>query len=170
MDKRVIGIGLGALLIAAAVLGYNIYYKSAEPVPSAPKKAGPAEMAPVSPPALSPPEESPAPPVETGPTEPLEPPQLEETQDKSTAPPEKEAFGVLVAKFPTYQEASKLMAQLRQQGKPTYIQPSSEEPTQYEVWTAPYQQEEQAQAAAKSIKAKYGWSPRVERIEVLPPK
>ncbi|MBW1917994.1 MAG: SPOR domain-containing protein [Deltaproteobacteria bacterium] len=101
-------------------------------------------------------------PVETALTEALpapEPPEtVEEAKKELTFQPEKEHFGVLVAKFRKYQEASKLMAQLRRQGKPTWIRPSPGEPTRYEVWVAPYEKEEPAQSAAKSIKAKYGRS------------
>ena len=168
--------GLAALVIVGGILGYKAFFKAPEPVPAAPEKAVPAEVTPLSPQPVGPPAGSESRPGETAPSEALKPPAapppetVEEAAKEPTSQPEKEHFGVLVAKFRTYQEASKLMAQLRRQGKPTYIRPSPEEPTLYEVWVAPYNKEEQAQAAAKSIKAKYGRSPRVQRIEVLPPK
>ncbi|OPX19960.1 MAG: hypothetical protein BZ151_06485 [Desulfobacca sp. 4484_104] len=188
MDKKVIvGVGLAASLLVGGIIGYNIYLNKSEPSSPAlettsPSLAGPTATGTIESSSPTDKEYSPAKTLpegvisstskpSSGPTS-LEPEALkeEETKKEPASVPESKQFGVLVGKFRTYQEASKLMAKLQKQGKQSYISPSPGKPARYEVWVGPFRREAQAQAEAKSIKTKYGQATRVQQIEILPPK
>lgn len=192
MDKKAIwGIGLAASLLVGGIFGYNIYLNKSEPSPPAQETARPVSPSSAVPTATgtiesSSPADREASPSKTLPegvdtstsTQPspgttsLAPVavQIEETKEEPSSASDSKQFGVLVGKFRTYQEASKLMAKLQKQGKQSYISPSPGKPAWYEVWIAPFRQEAQARAEARSIKTKYGQTTQVRQIEILPPK
>lgn len=181
MSKKVIwGLGLGALAAALVVAVYSFYSRPPEPVPPAEQAVPPAAVSPLekpgvvagkleTPPAVpetaakaEPAPSAPAPGPEAGPAPP---------EEKIFAPlTGKEQYGVLVGRYENYRQASKVLAKLRKQGKPAYIRPDPEKPTAYQVWVAPLPTLTQAEAAAKSIKTKLRVSPKIQKIEVLPPK
>jgi cell division septation protein DedD len=77
---------------------------------------------------------------------------------------------VEVKKFRTFQQAKKFLTQLRKQGHQAYIAKQPQAKSPFGVWLGPFQNRQQAQAAAQAVRKKYRVSPQVRTQPALPPK
>lgn len=87
----------------------------------------------------------------------------ETTKKKVTAKDKKkEQYALLVSSYGKSEEANKMVAKLRQQGKQAVVRKSSQnKKTPYQVWISAIPSRDQAEAAAKSIKTTYGVNSKV---------
>jgi cell division septation protein DedD len=85
------------------------------------------------------------------------------TKKKVTAKDKKkEQYALLVSSYGKLEEANKMVAKLRQQGKQAVVRKSSQnKKTPYQVWISAISSRDQAEAAAKSIKTTYGVNSKV---------
>ncbi len=130
-----------------------------KPAPATPESKGPAAALPgdqtVPPTGIAPLEESnlPAPKVT------IPPP-----------PEEKEHYGMLVGSYPKYPDAANMLARLKKQGQPVFIQRDPRNINRYQVWLGPFASRGEAQAAEKSLHATLKKPLTIEPIENPVPK
>jgi cell division septation protein DedD len=165
--KTVRGLAAAAILI---ILGAVLYYlftgstpKTSPPAVPAP---GPAATAPAKPAPLEPS----APPIESG-----GPPKGEASGPEpqvTVLPPleSKEHYGILAGSFAKYPDATGLLAKLKKQGKPAFIQRDPKDLSRYQVWVGPFSSLSEAQEAEKSLRATLKTPLKIEAIENPVPK
>jgi cell division septation protein DedD len=86
-------------------------------------------------------------------------------------PPEMEAhYGILVESYAKYEDASKMVAKLKKQGKPAFVQRDPRNPNLFQVWLGPFSSQNKAQAGVKDLKTTLKKSFKVEQIENPVPK
>jgi cell division septation protein DedD len=171
------GLAAGAILIILVAVLY--YLLSGAPSTTGPSKvAGPgpttaaAPAKPASPAATQPtPQEPPAvPPIEPG-----GPPQgvAPGPEPEVTVPPPlepQEHYGILAGNFDKYPDAAKLLARLKKQGKPAFIQRDPRDTNRFQVWVGPFSSQSEAQQAEKSLRATLKKPLKIEAIENPVPK
>lgn len=183
MNKKILGgLGLGAVLIILLAVLYAFYPGSAPEI--APGKAKtPTTESPSSTSALGKPgsrgpggpisPEPPAPPI----TPPAVPPVVSRQPEVSPPPPATslppleptEEYGLLVKSYPQYQDAEKMLTQLRKQGKSVFIKRDDRRQV-YEVWVGPFPSRDQAKMEAKSLQSKLKISVKLQQITIPVPK
>lgn len=164
------GLAVAAILI---VLLVGLYYLST----GGPGKTGPSPVtAPASPAATAP--ARPEPPATSAPALPIEPagPPMgvaPTPEPRVTVLPPLEAsqrFGILAGSFKKYQAAEKMLARLKKQGKPAFIQRDPRDLNLYQVWLGPFPSQSEAEDAAKSLRAVLKKPFKIEAIENPVPK
>lgn len=174
------GLAVGAILIILLVV---LYYLSS----GGPWKIGPTAVTTPGPPGATAPAkpEPPAAPAATQPA-PHEPPAALPTEPggppKGLAPgPEpkvtvlppqegKEKYGILAGSYKKYRDAAKLLARLKKEEKPAFIQRDPRNLSRYQVWLGPFSSQSEAEDAAKSLKAVLKKPLKIEPIENPVPK
>jgi len=167
------GLVVGTILIVLLVVLY-IFSRggppktgpSPGPAPGAPIATAPARPEPPAAPAPTPPGpaiEPAGPPKEVAPSpEPIVTvlPPLEESQ----------RYGILAGSYKKYQDADKLLARLKKEGKPAFIQRDPRDINLYQVWLGPFSSQSEAEDAAKSLRAVLKKPLKIEPIENPVPK
>lgn len=178
MNKNT-GLGLGILVAVVIIAGllwwlYPATSPQVGPAPVATSKpeVPPGPKAPPPAAATEPKPEAPvAPPITTEPPQAVPPLQEPGPAVKIPPPPEmKEHFGILVGEYRNYQDASKLMAKLKKQGKPAFVQRDPQNPNNFQVWVGPFSSQEEAQATEKDLQTLFKKPLKIERIENPVPK
>ncbi len=82
----------------------------------------------------------------------------------------KEHFGILVGSYPKYQDAAKMLAKMKQQGKPGFVQKDPRNPNLFQVWLGPFSSQDNARAAGKDLQAMLNKPFKIEQIENPVPK
>jgi len=168
-----------ALLILLSLILYHFLGGRPAPVPTGKLEVKPqtlpgAAEAPGAPPPLAapiapPPGHPPAPPGEgvgisgTTPPQPaIGPPAAKE---QPMAPLEEETkYGLSVGAFSFIKKAEKMLDKLRKQGEQGFIRRTPGKKKGYQVIAGPFSSKPEAEAAAKSLKAKLHVSPKLETI------
>ena len=180
MNKKVvIGLAVGAILILLVAVMYRLYTGS-------PAKTGPSSVtAPGAPTAMAPalPEPLAAAPSRPTPQEPPAAPGIEPSgPPKGVAPsPEPQVtvlppqelekkYGILAGSYGKYRDAAKMLAKLKKQGKPVFIQRDPTNLNLYQVWLGPFSSRSEAEDAAKSLKGLLKKPLKIEAIENPVPK
>jgi cell division septation protein DedD len=168
MNKKIVGgLAIGAILIILAAV---LYYLST----GSPPKTGPSAVtAPGPAPATAPP--APQLPPAAGPIEPAGPPKgaAPSPEPKVTVlPPLKgqEKHGILAGTYKKYPAAAKMLARLKKQGQPAFIQRDPHDLSRYQVWLGPFASRGEAEAAEKSLRAFLKKPLKIETIENPVPK
>ena len=142
------------------------------PYRTAPEFAGkPGVPAPGAPPVQEPPpspeaKDSPAP--SEKPLVELKPPAAPSEASPPTTP--EEHFGILVGRYRTYKEASRVMEKVQKQGKPSFIQHDGRQRKPYAVWAGPFSSKEEAKESARAIGAKMKVTAKTEKLQMPIPK
>lgn len=180
MNKKVIsGLAVGATLILLLVV---LYYFSTGTAP----KTGPSPVtAPGAPSATAPakPETAAAVPTQPTPKEPPAAPGIEPAgPPKGVAPsPEPQVtvlpplepsqhYGMLVGSYEKYRDAAGMLARLKKQGKPAFVQRDPRDLNRYQVWLGPFSSQDEAREAEKSLQATLKKPLKIEPIENPVPK
>jgi len=82
----------------------------------------------------------------------------------------KEHYGILVGSYRNYRDAAKLLATLKKQGKPAFVQRDLKDLNLFQVWLGPFSSQAEAQAAAKEMQAQLKKPLKIEQIENPVPK
>jgi cell division septation protein DedD len=183
-NKTLVGLALGVGLSVFLVAFYLFYPGGDAPVdpgqPLAPGEVEPRtapEFAekpvfpePGAPPFQDPPASSPleetTPPEEAPPV--LEPPAPEETL--SPPPEPEEHYGLLVGRYRTHKEASRVMEKLHKEGTPAFVRHDGQHRHPYAVWAGPFPSQEETAAAAQVIRDKLKVSTKPEKLQLPIPK
>ncbi|MBM4275643.1 MAG: SPOR domain-containing protein [Deltaproteobacteria bacterium] len=173
--KRLIGLGLAAVIIALAII-YFYYPGSAPQVgpgkPEKPEVMEPKEKVPPREPAAPAPQQPKLPlPERVGPSEKPSPP----PEPSLKAPPEtvlpplepQEKYGLLIRSYTNYADAAKMMEKLQKQGHQAFIR---QEKGKYQVWVGPFATQKEAEAAKKSLKAKLKIAAKIQKVVEPVPK
>lgn len=178
--KRLIGLGLGATIIALIVL-YFFYPGGAPRVgPGKPEKpeikypspelkdktppAGPMAPAPQEQAKLPLPEK--VSPPEKSSTKPELSPAIPGEEALPKMQPE-EKYGLLIKSYKKYWDAGKMMQKLQEHKQPAFIR---RDKGKYEVWVGPFSTHQEAEVAGKSLRAKFKLSPKVQKLLIPVPK
>jgi len=184
--KSLLGLAFGAGLVVFLAVLY-LFYPGGTPQErptkpetpgdvqyrTAPQFAGkPAPPETGAPPAQEPPPpplaEASPPPAQVPASPELKP---QEAQELPSPPPQpEEQYGLLVGRYRTYKEASKMMEKLKQEGKPGFVRHDGRQRKPYAVWAGPFPTQQESQVAAKSIKQKLKVSPKPEKLQLPVPK
>jgi len=173
------GLAVGAILIILLVV---LYYFLGGPwkigpsgitAPRPPEATAPAKPEPAAPPAATQPAPPEPPPALQ--TEPAGPPKglAPSPEPKVTVlPPQagQEKFGILAGSYKKYGDAGKMLAKLKKEGKPAFIQRDPRNVNRYQVWLGPFSSQSEAEDAAKSLKAVIKKPLKIEPIENPVPK
>jgi cell division septation protein DedD len=160
------GLAVAVILI---ILLVALYYLSS----GGPKKTGPSPViAPTPPTATAParPEPPAAPAIEpAGPPMGVAPtPEPQVTVLPPLEPSQR--FGILAGSYKKYQDAETMLARLKKQGKPAFIQRDPRDLNLYQVWLGPFSSQSDAEDAAKSLRAALNKPFKIEAIENPVPK
>ncbi len=177
LNKRVLkGFGLGALLLGVIIVLlltlYHFWGSRPAPAPTAKLAEKPQTLPGVS--------EAPAPPATPAapiapPLTPIPAPPGKGVGASGTIPPtakeqpmapleEERRYGLAVGAFPQFRSAEKLLEKLRKQGMEGFIRRTPGKKKGYQVMAGPFSSRGEAEAAAKSLKAKLHVSPKLETI------
>ena len=186
MTKRVVlGLALGAGLIAVLAVLYVYYPGGPQMEPGKPEAPGEMQYrtapeftgkpaAPDTGPSLAR-EPQPAhlaeatPPPAGIPAPEVKPPAAQETPEPPSKP--EEHYGLLVRRYRTYKQASKMMEKLQKEGTPAFIRHDGRQRKPYAVWAGPYTSQKEAEAAATSLKKKkLKVSLKLEKLQIPVPK
>jgi cell division septation protein DedD len=86
-------------------------------------------------------------------------------------PPEmKEHYGILVGNYGNYRDAAKMMAKLKKEGQPAFVQRDPRDLNRFQVWLGPFSSQDEARAAEKEMHAKLKKPLKIEQIENPVPK
>ena len=174
------GLAVGAILIILVVILY--YFLGGGPWKIGPSGVTahrpPGATAPAQPEAPAPPaatQPAPPEPPATLPTEPAGPPKglAPSPEPKVTVlPPQEgqEKYGILAGSYKKYRDAGRMLARLKQEGKPAVIQRDPRNLDRYQVWLGPFSSHSEAEDAAKSLRAVLKKSLKIEPIENPVPK
>lgn len=180
--KALVGLSFGAGLIAFLAVLYG-FYPSGAPQVSLGKPDTPREVQyrtapefagkPGAPGSGGPPvQEPPAPPAAQASPTPAEPPVVaaaEPETPQSEAVPE-EQFGLLVGRYRTHQDATRVMEKVQKEGKPAFIRHDGRQRQPYALWVGPFPNQEESKIAARAIKAKLKVAAKVEKLQMVIPK
>jgi cell division septation protein DedD len=184
MNKRKLGLGVAAGLVALLFLGYYFIGGSGQvkaPGPSAPgafqgvispasqppSKAEPPPALPAFPPEPTPAATEPATPPALAPAPPPAPAPVEKAK-AAPAPVETQAgSALLVRKFRRYADAKKLLAKIQKRQIPALIR---KEGKYYKVWAGPFPTPQEASRARRNIQTALRISSRPEKIAIPVPK
>lgn len=169
MNKKITG-GLVAgatLILLLAVL----YYLSTGTAPKTGPSPVTAPAAPTAPLARPTPQEQPAAPG----IEPAGPPKgvAPSPEPQVTVLPPLEPsqhYGILAGSYGKYPDAANLLARLKKQGKPAFVQRDPRDLNRYQVWLGPFSSQSEAQEAEKSLHATLKKPLKIEPIENPVPK
>jgi cell division septation protein DedD len=166
--KTLLGLAAAALLIILAVFLY--YFFTGAPSTTGPKTVTAPGPATATAPAKPTPPEPPAPPIESAGPPKGEAPGTE--PQVTVLPPleSKEHYGILAGSFAKYPDATALLARLKKQGKPAFIQRDPRNLNRYQVWVGPFSSQTEAQEAEKSLRAILKTPLKIEAIENPVPK
>jgi cell division septation protein DedD len=183
MNRKVlVGVGLGATVVALILLLYFFYPGFLSPLgPMKPKKPETASLTPPeakekpgAPGTTAPaPEAKPQPPAAKAAAPSAKPATKPETAapaPKEAALPAlepKEGYGLLARSYRGYHSAGKLMEKLKKQGHEAFIRRDGK---RYQVWVGPFSTRQEAARAAKSIKKKSKISPKIAKLVTPVPK
>ena len=180
MNKKIVGgLAVGAILILLLAV---LYYLSTGTTP----KTGPSSVsAPGTPPATVParpeplaavpsrltPQELPAAPG----IEPAGPPKgvAPSPEPQVTVLPPLEAsqhYGILAGSYGKFQDGANMLARLKKEGKPVFIQRDPRNSKLYQVWLGPFSSQSEAREAEKSLQATLKKPLKIEPIENPVPK
>jgi cell division septation protein DedD len=178
MNKNVIsGLAIGAALI---LLLAGLYYFFAGTAP----KTGPNPVtAPGAPTAPAKPEISAIVPAQPSPKEPPAVPGIEPAGPPKGAAPSPEPqvtvlpplepsqhYGILAGNYGKYGDAASMVAKLKKQGKPAFVQRDPRDLNRYQVWLGPFSSQDEAREAEKSLRATLKKPLKIEPIENPVPK
>jgi cell division protein FtsN len=82
----------------------------------------------------------------------------------------KEKYGILAGSYKKYRDAAKMLARLKKEGKPAFIQRDPRNLNRYQVWLGPFSSQEEAREAEKSLQATLKKLLKIEPIENPVPK
>jgi cell division septation protein DedD len=163
------GLAILAVVIIVAVVLWRHYFGGPADVGGGPVASSKPSVAPA--PAVPPPV---APPIKVEPSPgiaPLQEPGPPGTHVTIPPPPAmKEHYGILVGSFKNYGDAAKLLATLKKQGKPVFVQRDPKNLNLFQVWLGPFSSQAEAQAAEKEMQAKLKKPLKIEQIENPVPK
>jgi len=180
MNKKIVsGLAVGAtLILLLAVLYYlstgNAPKTASTPVtaPGAPTVKAPAkpETLPAAPAQLTPQEQPVAPGIEpAGPPKGVAPgPEAQVTVLPPLEP--SQHYGILADSYGKYRDAARMLAKLKKQGKPAFVQRDPRDLNRYQVWLGPFSSQEEAREAEKSLQAILKKPLKIEPIENPVPK
>lgn len=166
------GVAAGAILIILLVVLYYL-------LGGGPGKIGPRDVtapgAPATPAAPTATQPAPQEPAAVLPTEPAGPPKglAPGGEPKVTVlPPEagQEKFGILAGTFKKYRDAARLLAKLKKEGQPAFVQRDPRDIKRFQVWLGPFGSRSEAEEAAKSLKTVLKKPLKIEAIESPVPK
>jgi cell division protein FtsN len=174
---RIMAVG-AALILLLAVLYYLSTGNSPETGPSqvtapgAPSATAPAKPGP---PAAAPPQPAPQEAPAVPGVEPAGPPKgaapSPEPPVTVLPPPEtSQHYGILAGSYGKYQDAAKMLAKLKKQGKPVFIQRDPRDLNRYQVWLGPFSSQDEAREAEKALRALLKKPLKIEPIENPVPK
>jgi cell division septation protein DedD len=184
-NKALVGVALGVGL-AVFLTAFYLFYPSGEALRVEPDRpAAPGEVEPrtapefAEKPVLPEPGEPPVqdtpvsgtieeatPPEEAPPS--LEPPEPEEVLLPPAEP--QEQYGLLVRRYRTHEEASRVMEKLQEQGTPAFVRHDGQHRRPYALWAGPFPNQEEAKAAARAIRARFKFSAKPEKLQLPIPK
>jgi cell division septation protein DedD len=165
----------GAIILIILLVGLY-YLLGGGPGTMGPSRVtGPAATAPATPGA---PAVKPAVPPEPGPVLPAEPagPPKELApggEPKVTVlPPQagQEKFGILAGTFKKYRDAARLLAKVKKEGQPAFVQRDPRNIKRFQVWLGPFGSQSEAEEAAKTLKNILKKPAKIEAIENPVPK
>ncbi|MFA4902197.1 MAG: SPOR domain-containing protein [Desulfobaccales bacterium] len=163
------GLAILAVMIIVAVLLWRHYLGGPPGVGPGPVATSKAPVAPA--PAVPP---TAAPPIKVEPSPgiaPLQEPGPPGTHLTIPPPPAmKEHYGILVGSFKNYEDAAKLLGTLKKQGKPAFVQRDPKNLNLFQAWLGPFSSQDEAQAEAKEMQAKFKKPLKIEQIENPVPK
>ncbi len=177
--KKNTGLGLAilAVLIIVAVVLWRLYLGGSSQVGPGPGATAKPPAAPAATPAAkqpAQPETPVAPPIKPEPAPgiaPLQEPSPPATHITIQPPPAmKEHYGILVENYRNYGDAANLLARLKKQGKPAFVQRDPRNPNLFQVWLGPFSSQTEAQAAEKEMHARLKKPLKIEQIENPVPK
>lgn len=176
-----LGAAILVVMIIVTVVLWRVYFggpPQVGPGPMAVSKATVAPAAPVTPPAATPeaksaaqPEPPTAPPIKVEPSPGVAP--LQEPGPPITIPPPlpmKEHYGILAGEYRNYRDAAKMLAKLKKQGKPAFVQRDPKNPERFQVWLGPFSSQDEARATEKDMQAMLKKPLKIEQIENPVPK
>ena len=178
MTKKIVsGLAVGVTLILLLAV---LYYLSTGTAP----KTGPSPVtAPGAPTAPAKPEPLAAAPTQPTPQEPPAAPGFEPAgPPKGVAPgPEPQVtvlpplepsqnYGILAGSYGQYRDAANMLARLKKQGKPGFIQRDPRNLNLYQVWLGPFSSQSEAREAEKFLQATLKKPFKIEPIENPVPK
>jgi cell division septation protein DedD len=79
-------------------------------------------------------------------------------------------YGILAGSYKKYADAAKMLARLKKQGKPAFVQRDPQDLSRYQVWLGPFASRGEAEAAEKSLGAILKKPLKIEAIENPVPK
>lgn len=180
MNKKVVG-GLAVAAILILLLA-GLYYLSTGTAP----KTGPSPVtAPGAPSATAPvkPETASALPTQPAPQEQPAGPGIEPAGPPKAAVPSPEPqitvlpplepsqhYGILAGSYGKYGDAASMLARLKKQGKPAFVQRDPRNLNRYQVWLGPFSSQDEAREAGKSLQASLKKPLKIEPIENPVPK
>jgi cell division protein FtsN len=167
------GLAIGAALIVLLVVWYFFFR-------GGPSATGPSPVTAPGPPGATAPArpELPAAPATTPPAPPIEPagPPLGAAPSQGpqvTVPPPQEPsqrYGILAGSYKKYRDAEKMLARLKKQGKPAFVQRDPRDINRYQVWLGPFSSQSEAGDAAKYLRGVLKKPLKIEPIENPVPK
>lgn len=107
----------------------------------------------------TPPEEAPAA---------LEPPAPDEMLPLPAEP--EEQYGLLVGRYSTHKEASRVLDKLRQEGTPAFMRHDGQHRRPYGVWAGPFASQEETEVVAQAFRAKLKVTATPEKLQWPLPK
>jgi cell division septation protein DedD len=180
MNKKVVsGLAIGGTLILLLAMLYYLSTGTAPQTGPSPVTApgAPTAAAPVKPEPLA---AAPAPPTSKEQPaapgmEPAGPPKGAgpSPEPQVTVPPPLEPsqhYGILAGRYGKYRDAAKMLARLKKQGKPAFVQRDPRDLNRYQVWLGPFSSQDEAQNAEKSLHAILKKPLKIEPIENPVPK
>ena len=176
-----LGVAIVAVGVIVAVVLWRLYLGGPPHVGPGPATTSKPSVAPapsVPPPAATPESKQPvppgAPPIKVEPSPSVAP--LQEPSPpapKITIPPPptmKEHYGILVGNYLNYRDAARMLAKLKKQGKPAFVQRDPRNSNLFQVWLGPFSSQDEAQAAEKEMHARLKKPLKIEQIENPVPK
>lgn len=180
MNRKVLsGLAVGAALILFLAVLYYLSTGTAPktgpspvPAPVAPSATAPVKPeAPAAAPAQPTPQEPPAAPGMEPPGPPKEVAPSPEPQVTVLPPQEtSQHYGILAGSYGKYPDAARMLARLKKQGKPAFIQRDPKDINRYQVWLGPFSSQDEAREAAKSLRAILKKPLKIDPIENPVPK
>jgi cell division septation protein DedD len=180
MNKKVLsGWAVGATLILLLAVLYYLFTGTTpqtgpSPVtaPGTPTVTAPAKPAPLAAAPAQP--TSQEKPVAPG-MEPAAPPKGAASSPEAhvTVPPPLEPsqhYGILAGSYKKYRDAARMLARLKKQGKPAFVQRDPRDLNRYQVWLGPFSSQNEAREAEKSLQATLKKPLKIEPIENPVPK